>query len=254
MALKQMPSSMATLALLIAIAAGVAAAAPTKSSSSGGSRISLSKSPSARVERPKPTVTYRATTRRYSTRPQPSTGTGRTRAKSSAAGSTEASGADGFSSTSRRERPPLTPRQSLLPPRGAQPSPMLTQLIREKESSSGPGWVGTAFLVALLSRHDLSADDRRWIESRLSSVSAARGANGAEADTSPSALPKVIYDIQGLDRPLVVRRSGSIRAVAHHTGASAALPIECRLPEAAVERQGGGVVLTWTPERSASRC
>lgn len=51
----------------------------------------------------------------------------------------------------------------------AGPSPQLRTIIREREVSRGPGWLGTAALVWLLSRHDLSDDDRRWVSSQMSS-------------------------------------------------------------------------------------
>lgn len=51
----------------------------------------------------------------------------------------------------------------------ARPSPQLQTIIREREVSRGPGWLGTAALVWLLSRHDLSDDDRRWVASQMSS-------------------------------------------------------------------------------------
>ena len=46
------------------------------------------------------------------------------------------------------------------------PSPQLQTIIREKESS-GPGWIGTGFLIYLLSQHDLSSSDKNWIQSQL---------------------------------------------------------------------------------------
>ncbi|WP_249354847.1 hypothetical protein [Ralstonia sp. 3PA37C10] len=52
---------------------------------------------------------------------------------------------------------------------GAQPSPKMAQIIRERESS-GPGWIGTAFLVALLSRHDLSDSDRQWLQTKIDAL------------------------------------------------------------------------------------
>lgn len=86
-----------------------------------------------------------------------------------------------------------TARRSLLtgtPP----PSPRLREII-QREESSGPGWIGTAFLIALLSQHDLSAADHAWIEARIAAL-------GRDEEQPPALLasvtPAVAFHIQGL--------------------------------------------------------
>ncbi|MEJ1269013.1 hypothetical protein WDV93_25060 [Pantoea ananatis] len=88
------------------------------------------------------------------------------RPESGSSSATTAGGNGRVNSTSPGYRPSPTNRQSLLSSNGPQPSPRLQTIIREKEAS-GPGWVGTAALVWLLSQHDLSSSDREWINSRL---------------------------------------------------------------------------------------
>ncbi len=138
-----------------------------------------------------------------------------------------------------------TPRQSLLSGRGSQPSPRLQTIIRERESS-GPGWMGTAGLVWLLSQHDLSSSDRDWINSRLSEVRSENAIEPAEAVNEQSdvsfywSYPAHIVNGQSVKI--------SISAVRH---GKAMLPV-CELGELKSQPDNNIAVITWKPENTVS--
>ncbi|MDF6893604.1 hypothetical protein NLR16_24450, partial [Escherichia coli] len=67
----------------------------------------------------------------------------------------------------------------------------MAQIIRERESS-GPGWLGTAFLVALLSRHDLSDSDRQWLQSKIDALAGEDEADDASG-LAPPLAPSVTF-------------------------------------------------------------
>jgi hypothetical protein len=139
----------------------------------------------------------------------------------------------------------LQQRRSLIADDAPQPSPKVTQIIRERESS-GPGWLGTAFLVSVLSRHDLSSSDRSWIQDRIDSI---RSSGEAAEDGEPPALlpavhPKIEFTFKGLDAPLHAGEvaSVSVSALAH----GQPVPITCDHP--AASNHSGHVDIVWTPE------
>ena len=135
-------------------------------------------------------------------------------------------------------------RRSLISDDGPKPSEKVTQIIRERESS-GPGWLGTAFLVAMLSRHDLTSSDRSWVQSRIDAL---RLSGDPSDDEQPALLPavhpKIAFSFQGLDAPLLVGDAASVSVSAHALGKPA--PVTCDHP--AATDQNGRVEIAWTPD------
>lgn len=136
--------------------------------------------------------------------------------------------------------PSPSARQSLLNNNGPQPSPRLQTIIREKEAS-GPGWVGTAALVWLLSQHDLSSSDREWINSRLREADSSEPPAPGESDVSFQwAVPAQIMSGQPV----------KIIVTAFHHG-KAVLP-SCELGNVKSVPENNAAVLNWTPENTFS--
>ncbi|WP_028715650.1 hypothetical protein [Pantoea ananatis] len=167
----------------------------------------------------------------------------------SGSGATTAGGngspAGRVNSTSPGYRPSPTNRQSLLSSNGPQPSPRLQTIIREKEAS-GPGWVGTAALVWLLSQHDLSSSDREWINSRLREADSDSSSEqpvpvSGQSDVSFQwSVPSHI--VSGLPVKIVVTAVRHGRAV---------LP-SCELDDVKSVPENNAAVLNWTPEDTFS--
>jgi hypothetical protein len=120
-------------------------------------------------------------------------------------------------------------RESLLWHNPTPPSPALTQIIRERESRVGPGWLGTAFLISLLSRHDLSNGDRGWIQSKIDSL------KGADEDGDqvllPPTNPLVRFKFDGIDSPLVIGEARHIQISATDRNGNRK-PAHCELARA----------------------
>ena len=132
-------------------------------------------------------------------------------------------------------------RRSLLAQNGPQPSPQVAEIIREKESS-GPGWLGTAFLIALLSRHDLSDSDRSWINSRIDSINSEQASEAP--DLLPPVKPKVQFTFEGIDAPHPVGMPAKVSVSALFNGRPVA--VFCDHP--AAMNQDGRSVIAWTPD------
>ncbi|WP_336732059.1 hypothetical protein [Pantoea ananatis] len=148
-------------------------------------------------------------------------------------------------STSPGYRPSPTNRQSLLSSNGPQPSPRLQTIIREKEAS-GPGWVGTAALVWLLSQHDLSSSDREWINSRLREADSDSSGEQPVPESGQSdvsfqwAVPAQIVSDQPVKIIVTAFRHGK-----------AILP-SCELGDVKSVPENNAAVLNWTPENTFS--
>jgi hypothetical protein len=143
-------------------------------------------------------------------------------------------------------RSPMVPRRSLLAA-GTPPSPHLTRIIRERERS-GPGWVGTAVLIALLSQHDLSAADRNWIQGKIDAL----GAEGEGVDKQPLLPPaQRPMSITGATQPLRPGQNATIAVAAAGIPADAvACDIEGVATQPAVTTRDRVANLTWTPEQA----
>lgn len=227
-----------TLAAVLAILAAESNAGPGNSSS-GGSRAS---SPAA-------------------TRGGASLGAGAAGRASSTA-SVRGGGSKGPSAGTRSSARPAAARpygklgtRSSLPARrsllttGTPPSPRLTQIIRERERS-GPGWIGTAVLIALLSQHDLSAADRSWIQGKIDALEAEGEGDEVQALLPPAQRP---MSITGVTQPLRAGQSATFAVAAGGIPADAvACDIEGATTQPAVSSRDRVASLTWTPERSGA--
>jgi hypothetical protein len=144
-----------------------------------------------------------------------------------------------------------TPRAYPRPPRGRQsvldgtrpPSSTITRLIREKENS-GPGWVGTAVLVWLLSQHNLSHDDRAWINGRLADLEP----DGTSVTPAllPSAVPKIQFRYDGLAPVYYV--GSTITVTVSAFDGEVAVPVKCDLPGAAITNNSNESRITGTAD------
>ncbi len=135
-------------------------------------------------------------------------------------------------------------RRSLLDhPGQAQPSASLAQTIRNRES--GPGWVGTAFLIALLSGGGLSASDRSWLEARIASMANDGGDDNAAPVLLGPVAPPIQFHFDGLRDRYVTGDSIAVRVSA--TRAGTALPVSCIDPVSRRELVGEGLHLSWAP-------
>lgn len=139
-------------------------------------------------------------------------------------------------------------RQSLLAS-GKPPSPHLTQIIRERERS-GPGWIGTAVLIALLSQHDLSASDKSWIQGKINALDEEGEDNVAQALLPPVQRP---MSITGVAQPLHAGQSTTITVAASGMPADAvACNIEGAAAQPVVSARDRVASLSWTPERAGA--
>lgn len=135
-------------------------------------------------------------------------------------------------------------RRSLLAGSPSQPSPKVTEIIRERERS-GPGWLGTAFLVSLLSQHDLSSSDRSWIEGRINALrESGEDDEPAPALLSPAA-PGVSFRYAGLQPQFTAGAEATVTVRAERAGV--AVPVACALPGAQLDQGQGEARIEWTP-------
>lgn len=134
--------------------------------------------------------------------------------------------------------------QGVSPASPAKPSERLQTIIRERQVSNGPGWLGTAALVWLLSQHDLSDSDRSWISSQLSS-----GNDGDGQDASVDRITKALtFTWDGLPEAVKVGQPvkiavSAVDAKGHHQA------LDCTITNGSVNTAltESGVVMTWTP-------
>lgn len=224
-----------TLAAVLAMLATESTAGPG-SSSSGGSRASA------------PT----------STRGSSSIGAG---AASRAAPAASVRSAAGSAAGTRTTARPPSARpygqlgtRSIIPARrsllasGTPPSPRLTQIIRERERS-GPGWIGTAVLIALMSQHDLSAADRNWIQEKIDARDAEEEGDEAQGLLPPSRQPMSLTGATQL-------RAGQSATIAVASGRTPAEAVACYIEGATtqpvVTYRDRVANHTWTPERAGA--
>lgn len=146
--------------------------------------------------------------------------------------------------SSWRGRTARTPSKPLLQQAPPPPSQHLTQVIRERESSSGLGWfVGGMALYSILHSDDsLSAADRSWIEARI------REEQGDDAGEAPveMAQPAEVSFAYTLPDQFLVGRDYLLTATAT-SRAGTPLPVECELPGAVTSRDGTSASVQWTP-------
>jgi hypothetical protein len=139
-------------------------------------------------------------------------------------------------------------RRSLLSA-GTPPSPRLTQIIRERERS-GPGWIGAAVLIALMSQHDLSASDRSWIQGKIDALDAE-----GDGDTAEALLPAVQQpmSISGASQPLIIGQSAAISVTSSGKAVdSVACDIEGADTQPVVSSRDRTTSVIWTPEHAGA--
>lgn len=138
-------------------------------------------------------------------------------------------------------------RQTLAAP--TKPSPQLQDIIKQHEAQRGPGWLGTAALVWLLSRHDLSAADRSWVSSQI-----AQGESGDEKPNSVDRQAKQLtFDWQGLRSTAAIGESVTLRVRATSpNGAAQALTCSSTNGRLGQTFTDTGVALAWTPAHAGT--
>ncbi|MEN4569238.1 hypothetical protein [Pantoea agglomerans] len=156
-----------------------------------------------------------------------------------AAGSSTATGRTDSRSLGAKLSPSAP--QSLQNRSGPQPSPQLQTIIREKEAS-GPGWLGTAGLIWLLSQHDLSSSDREWINNRLREENSENPQPVTEqSDVSFQwSVPATLTNGQSAKIVIAAVRHGKVL-----------LP-DCELGDIKSVHENNAAVLNWTPEHTVS--
>jgi hypothetical protein len=121
------------------------------------------------------------------------------------------------------------------------PSAKLANVIQQRESS-GPGWLGTAFLISLLSQHDLSKEDRGWIQGRIDTLKGEEG----ESTLLPATYPAVRFSYLGL-KP-VYKVGESIELIASATSIeSKPVPVECALQGVIAITESGRAHIKYLP-------
>lgn len=156
-----------------------------------------------------------------------------------AAGSSTATGRTDSRSPGAKLSPSAP--QSLQNRSGPQPSPQLQTIIREKEAS-GPGWLGTAGLIWLLSQHDLSSSDREWINNRLREENSENTSPVTEqSDVSFQwSVPASVTNGQPAKIVIAAVRHGKV------------LQPDCELGDVKSVHENNAAVLNWTPENTVS--
>ena len=131
--------------------------------------------------------------------------------------------------------------QSLQNRSGPQPSPQLQTIIREKEAS-GPGWLGTAGLIWLLSQHDLSSSDREWINNRL---------RDENSENTPPVTEQSDVSFQW-SVPAAVTNGQPAKIVIAAVRHGKVLQPDCELGDVKSVHENNAAVLNWTPENTVS--
>lgn len=225
-----------TIAAILAVLATESNAGPGSSSSSGSR---ASPSASTRGSTLGGTGVGSRTSSTAPGRGAASTGSGAGNRSAARPSAVRPYGQQGVRSSSRR---------SLLSA-GTPPSPRLTQIIRERERS-GPGWIGAAVLIALMSQHDLSASDRSWIQGKIDAL----GAEG-DGDTAEALLPAVQQpmSISGASQPLYIGQSAAISVTSSGKAVdSVACDIEGADTQPVVSSRDRTTSVIWTPEHAGA--
>lgn len=126
------------------------------------------------------------------------------------------------------------------------PSEKLQTVIREKERS-GPGWIGTGVLIWLLSQHDLSSSDRRWIQEQIDEAKR----EGEETALPPPPLSDVVFS---WSYPPVFRQgeTSHITVTATEGVQQKPVTVNCVLKGIHSVKDGVAARLAWTPGTEVS--
>lgn len=133
-------------------------------------------------------------------------------------------------------------RQSLLAGSSA-PPPRVAQIIKQKESKFGTGFVSGAILAYLLSSHDLSASDKQWVQNKLNDMKA----KGEPLDDGliRKPVPTVIFSYAGLKPQFA--RGESLNISASAASNSQPVAIKCTMDEAEVTNSNDSAHIAWVP-------
>jgi uncharacterized protein (DUF1015 family) len=120
-------------------------------------------------------------------------------------------------------------------------SPKLTSVIRQKEAN-GPGWIGTAFLIALLSRHDLSSSDKSWIQNQIYASKGEEGEDGEQLIQPIKSRYAIVYE--GLQNTYKIGQPVLVTVSAKDENGKVLYP-ECTLPAAEIKRERNVAHIQW---------
>ncbi|HED3078481.1 hypothetical protein [Citrobacter amalonaticus] len=136
--------------------------------------------------------------------------------------------------------------RSVLERSRTQSSEKLQTVIREKERI-GPGWFGTGMLVWLLSQHDLSSSDRRWIQEQINEAKR----EGEETALPPPPLSDVVFN---WSYPPVFRQGETSHITVKATEGVQQKPVtvNCVLKGVHSIMDGVAARLAWTPGTEVS--
>lgn len=123
------------------------------------------------------------------------------------------------------------------------PSEKLQTGIREKEQS-GPGWMGTALLVWLLSQHDLSSSDKAWVNQQIAQ---AKKENQQVLPPTPE-LSDVAFN-WSYPSAFTPGQKAMIAVSAKQGLAGKAVPVTCVMNGSYGVKDGEITRIEWTPDK-----
>ncbi|HGH4585595.1 TPA: hypothetical protein ACJIWA_004118 [Enterobacter bugandensis] len=131
------------------------------------------------------------------------------------------------------------------------PSEKLQTVIREKERS-GPGWMGTALLVWLLSQHDLSSSDKEWVNQQIAQAKK----ENQQIPPPPPELSDVAFN-WSYPSAFTPGEKALIAVSATQGIAGKSVPVTCVMNGSYGVKDGEITRMEWTPDKamtSVMRC
>ncbi|SAI38528.1 Uncharacterised protein [Enterobacter hormaechei] len=123
------------------------------------------------------------------------------------------------------------------------PSEKLQTVIREKEQS-GPGWMGTALLVWLLSQHDLSSSDKAWVNQQIAQAKK----ENQQVLPPPPELSDVAFN-WSYPSAFTPGQKAMIAVSAKQGLAGKAVPVTCVMNGSYGVKDGEITRIEWTPDK-----
>ncbi|HCI8581997.1 TPA: hypothetical protein NQG29_004211 [Enterobacter cloacae] len=123
------------------------------------------------------------------------------------------------------------------------PSEKLQTVIREKEQS-GPGWMGTALLVWLLSQHDLSSSDKAWVNQQIAQAKK----ENQQVLLPPPELSDVAFN-WSYPSAFTPGQKAMIAVSAKQGLAGKAVPVTCVMNGSYGVKDGEITRIEWTPDK-----
>lgn len=124
------------------------------------------------------------------------------------------------------------------------PSEKLQTVIREKERS-GPGWMGTALLVWLLSQHDLSSSDKAWVNQQIAQAKK----ENQQVLPPPPELSDVAFN-WSYPSAFTPGQKAMIAVSAKQGLAGKAVPVTCVMNGSYGVKNGEITRIEWTPDKA----